>query len=149
MEWDTLEHSYTEKTNDWYASVIIISGSLIAVELLMNNWILIALIMVGTISFLLLAARRPNIMHVTITNKGVRAGNTLYPYSTLDGFAIAEYAHEERLLLESNRHIMPLHVIPIAGDINSDDVREALSHYLPEKDLQESLPHLIFERLGF
>ena len=149
MEWDTLEHSYTEKTNDWYASVILVSGSLIAVELLMNNWILIALIMVGTISFLLLAARRPNIMHVAITKKGVRAGNTLYPYSTLDGFAIAEYAHEERLLLESNRHIMPLHVIPLAEEIDPDDVREVLSQYLPEKDLQESLPHLLFERLGF
>lgn len=149
MEWDTLEHSYTEKTNDWYASVILIAGSLIAVEFLMNNWILITLTFIGTVTFLLLAARRPEMMHVTITRKGIRAGNTLYPYSTLDGFAIAEYEHEERLLLESNRHIIPLHVVPIAHEIDPDDLREALSQYLPEKDLEESLPHLLFERLGF
>ena len=40
MEWDALEHSYTEKTNDWYASAILIAGSLIAVEFLMNNFLL-------------------------------------------------------------------------------------------------------------
>ena len=149
MEWDTLEHSYSEKTNDWYASVILIAGSLIAVEFLMNNFILITLTFIGTATFILLAARRPEVMHVTITKKGVRAGNTLYPFRTLDGFAIAEYEHEGRLLLESSRHVMPLHVIPLAHEIDPDDLREVMSEYLPERDLHESLPHLLFERLGF
>lgn len=149
MQWETLEHQYKEKTNDWYASVILIAGALVAVEFLLNNFLLITLTIVATIALLLLAVRRPELMHVEIGRSGVRAGNLLYPYSSLDGFAVAKYGEEERLLLESNRHFLPLIVIPIPGTINPDDVHTALAQYLPEKELHESLPHLLFERLGF
>ncbi|HEY9585063.1 MAG TPA: hypothetical protein VJJ02_00515 [Candidatus Paceibacterota bacterium] len=149
MEWETLEHRYTEKTNDWYASVILIAGSLVAVEFLFNNFLLITLTVIGTFAFLLLAVRRPLLMHVEVRSSGVRAGNVLYPFVSLDGFAIAEYAGEQRLLLESNRHIMPLIVIPVPDTVRPDELRDVLAQYLPEKELHESFAHLIFERLGF
>ncbi|MDO8520543.1 MAG: hypothetical protein Q7S52_00315 [bacterium] len=149
MQWETLEHQYKEKTNDWYASVIIIAGALIAIEFFLNNFLLITLTVVGTIAFLLLAVRRPELMHVEVGGRGVRAGNILYPYSSLDGFAIAEYPHERRLLLESNRHFLPLIVIPIPDEVATDDIHDTLVQYLPEKELHESFPHLLFERLGF
>lgn len=149
MEWEAPEHTYFEKTNDWYASVIMIVGALLAVEFLLNNFILIALTVIGTIAFLLLAARKPAMMHVEITKTGVRTGNTLFPFSSLDGFAIAEYFHETRLLLESNRRLMPLIVIPIPDEFEVDDIRELLAQVLPEKELHESLPHLLLEQLGF
>lgn len=149
MEWATLEHFYSEKTNDWYASVILIAGSLVAVEFLSNNFLLITLTVVATVTFILLAARRPEMMHVAITKTGIRAGNLLYSYHSLDAYAIAEYHHETRLLLESNRHIMPLIVIPIPDDVDLDELREALNLYLPEKELHESFAHLLLERFGF
>ncbi|MEK7118822.1 MAG: hypothetical protein AAB869_04385 [Patescibacteria group bacterium] len=149
MEWETLEHSYTEKTNDWFASVILIAGALVAVEFLFKNFLLIILTIVGTFAFLLLAVRRPELMHVEVTGSGVRAGNTLYPYVSLDGFAIVEYSTERKLLLESNRHLMPLIVIPVSDGINHDELHDLLAQYLPDKELHESLPHLLFERLGF
>lgn len=149
MEWDTLEHIYEENSNDWFASVILIAGSLIAVAFLMNNFLMITLIVIGTITFILLAARKPDMMHVEIRKTGVRAGNVLYSYSSLDGYAIAEYHHENRLLLESNRHIMPLIVIPIPHDVDLEEVREAMDEYLPERELHESMGHLLLERLGF
>lgn len=149
MEWDTLEHSYTKKTNDWYASVIIIMSAVIAVEFLVGNFVLIILTLVATATFLLLVARQPNMMHVEITKKGIRAGNMLYPFGDLDGFAIAEYEHEKRLLLESNRQIVPLYVVPLPDEVNADNLREVLAAYIPEKDLKEPIPYLLFERLGF
>lgn len=149
MEWDTLEHIYEENSNDWYASVILISGSLIAVEFLMNNFLMITLTIIATITFILLAARVPDMMHVEIRKTGVRAGNILYSYSSLDGYAIAEYHHENRLLLESNRHVMPLIVIPIPHDVDLETVRETMNEYLPELELRESFAHLLLERLGF
>ncbi|OGZ08751.1 MAG: hypothetical protein A3D65_04070 [Candidatus Lloydbacteria bacterium RIFCSPHIGHO2_02_FULL_50_13] len=149
MQWETLEHQHREKTNDWYASVIIIAGALIAIEFLLNDFLLITLTVVGTIAFLLLSVRRPEMMHIEIGSRGVRAGNTLYPYSSLDGFAVAEYPHEHRLLLESNRHFLPLIVIPIPDEVHADDVHDEIAQYLPQKELHESFPHLLFERLGF
>lgn len=149
MDWETLEHRYIEKTNDWFASVILIAGSLVAVEFLFNNFLLIALTVIGTFAFLLLAVRRPALMHVEVRSSGIRAGNTLYPFVSLDGFAIAEYPMEKKLLLESNRNLMPLIVIPIPDEIEQDELRDLIAEYLPEKELHESLPHLLFERLGF
>lgn len=149
MEWEILEHRYTEKTNDWYASVILIAGALVAIEFLLNNFLLITLTVIGTFAFLLLAVRRPELMHVEVRNSGIRAGNILYPYVSLDGFAIGEYKEGRRLLLESNRRLMPLVVIPVSDDVSADELRDLLAQYLPEKELHESLPHLLFERLGF
>ncbi len=149
MEWSILEHEYTEKTNDWYASVILIAGALIAVEFLTNNFLLITLTFIGTATFILLSARKPEMMHVEILKKGIHAGNVMYAYHSLDAFAIVEYHHENRLLLESNRHLMPLIVIPIPHDVDPDDIREVLTEYLDEKELHESFAHLLLERLGF
>ncbi len=150
MEWSTLEHSYTEKTNDWYASVILIAGALIAVEFLMNDFLLIALTFVATATFILLAARRPEMMHVEIGKKGIRAGNVLYPYITLTAFAIREYhTNERRLILETNGRFVRQHVIPIAEDVDLDRLHTVLSEQLEEKDIHESLSHIFLERLGF
>lgn len=149
MEWETLEHIYYEKSNDWYASVILIAGSLIALEFLMNNFLLITLTFIATVTFILLAARKPELIHVSITPSGIRAGNLLYTYTSLNGYAIAQYPLETRLLFESNRHIMPLVVVPVPPEVDLESLRQELNQYLPEKALHESLPHLLLERLGF
>ena len=149
MEWDTLEHSYTEKTNDWYASVIIIAGAGIALGFLMGNFLIITLIFIGTVTFLLMAAKKPEEIRVQILRKGVRVGNILYPYRTLDGFSIIDYTPEHRLLLESSKLFMPLISIAISDEIDVDDLHEEISQFLPEKELHESLPQLLMERVGF
>ncbi|OGZ05490.1 MAG: hypothetical protein A2845_05760 [Candidatus Lloydbacteria bacterium RIFCSPHIGHO2_01_FULL_49_22] len=149
MEWDTLEHSYHEKTNDWYLSVILIASALIIVEFFMNNFLLITLTFIGTIAFVLLAARIPEMIHIEIREMGIREGDLLYPYQSLDAYTVTTYEHETKLLLESNRRLMPLIVIPIPDDIDPDQVRVELDKHLPEKELHESFAHLLLERLGF
>jgi hypothetical protein len=104
MEWEALEHSYSEKTNDWYASAILISGSLIAVEFLLNNFLLITLTVIATVAFLLMAAKKPDMVHVQIRKNGIRVGEILYPYQMLEGFSVIEYTPERRLLLQSVFH---------------------------------------------
>lgn len=149
MEWEALEHSYSEKTNDWYASAILISGSLIAVEFLLNNFLLITLTVIATVAFLLMAAKKPDIVRVQIRKNGVRVGEILYPYQMLEGFSVIEYTPERRLLLQSTRTFMPLIVIHVADDIDVEELHHELAHYLPERELHESVPQLLMERLGF
>ena len=149
MEWETYEHQFTEKNNDWYASVILIAGSLVAVEFLVGNFLLILLTIIATIAVILVAVRRPDLIAVAVQKNGVLVGSTLYTYGSLDGFAIREYFGEYRLLLESNRHFMPLISVPISDEVSIEDLHEMVARYLPERDLHESLPHLLFEHLGF
>lgn len=149
MEWEALEHSYSEKTNDWYASAILISGSLIAVEFLLNNFLLITLTVIATIAFLLMAAKKPDIVRVQIRKNGIRVGEILYPYQMLEGFSVIEYTPERRLLLQSTRTFMPLIVIHVADEVDVEELHDELAHYLPEKELHESVPQLLMERFGF
>jgi len=88
-------------------------------------------------------------VHVELRKNGVLVENTLYPYQSLDGFAIIDYTPERRLLLESTRRLMPLIVIHIADNVDTEDLHEAMAQYVPEKDLHESVPHLLLERFGF
>jgi hypothetical protein len=44
---------------------------------------------------------------------------------------------------------MPLIVIPIPDDIDLELLREEMHKHLPEKELYESIAHLLLERFGF
>lgn len=149
MEWDTLEHAHIERTNDWYASMILIAGALIAVEFIFGNFILVILTFVATAALLLMSAQKPEMIRVEITKSGIRAGTLFYPIRTLDGFSVTEHSEGHKLLLESNHRLMPLIVIPIAESVNPEELREFLSNFAPEKELYESLPHQLMEKLGF
>jgi hypothetical protein len=88
-------------------------------------------------------------MRVEIRKTGIREGNILHPYQSLDGFSVVEFHNGHRLLLESNRRLMPLIVIPIPGTIDHEELHDVLAQYLPVKELHESVPHQLMERLGF
>lgn len=149
MEWDTLEHAEVEHSNDWKASVILIAGALIAVSFLFGNFLLVVLVFIATVALLLMAGRKPEMIHVEIKRNGILAGTLFYPFRTLDGFNVIAHGDEHRLLLESNHRLMPLIVIPVSDTIDPEDLHEFLSKFIPEKELHESLPHLLMEKLGF
>lgn len=149
MQWDVLEHTYTEKSNDWYASVFIIAGALVALMFYLKNYLSVALVIIGTFTFLLLAVRKPEIITVKLTKSGITAGDTTYPYSTLDAFSVYEHENVHKIILESKSFFAPLHVIPIAEGVDLEEVREFLLDYLPEKEMHEPLAHILMERLEF
>lgn len=149
MEWETLEHTYTEKTNDWYAAVIMIAGGLIAAGFYINNIMMVVLVVVGTAAFLLQASRQPKVTTIQIGRSGIRAGGTFYPFNTLDAFCIVEHPRENKILLESTKTFMPLVVIPVHPDVDLGELHDILTEYLPEKEMQEPISHVLFERLGF
>ncbi len=149
MQWETPEHIYFEKTNDWYASVIIIAGALLVVAFMARSYLVMALIFIGALTFILAAARRPDIVTVEIRKSGVRFGNSLYPYNSLEGFAIIDYMHDNRLILDSNRKLMPHIVIHLPDDLDIEELREELAQYLPEKELHESFVQVLMEKIGF
>jgi len=149
MEWDTLEHAYQEKSKDWYAAVTIVGLALIVLAFFLGNILMAFLILIGGATFLLLAARQPQTVHVNITHTGIRIGQTLYPYNTLDAFALEEHPFGNKILLESTKSFMHLVVVPIAQNIQLTELHRVLAEHLPEKEISESLGHIIFERLGF
>jgi hypothetical protein len=149
MQWEALEHTYTEKTNDWYAAVIVVGGALAALMFYFENYLSVVLVVIGTFAFVLLGSRRPKMIKVTLNNSGIIAGKTVYPYASMDAFNVVEHPREHKIILESKSMFAPLHIIPIANDVDLEAVRDYLAEFLPEKELYEPLAQQLMEHLGF
>ncbi|HXK37741.1 MAG TPA: hypothetical protein VJ579_01610 [Candidatus Paceibacterota bacterium] len=148
MQWSTPTAHIQKKSNDWFASLIVITGALIFVSILTSNYI-VALLILSTAVALIIAHSAPHLaQNVELRTGGIIVGNTLTPWDTLESFALQEYFGIPRLLLLSKKHWMPIISIPIAEDVNIEELREVVEEVLPEKDIHEPFLHLLAERFG-
>jgi uncharacterized membrane protein YbaN (DUF454 family) len=149
MEWITPEYTHYEKGRDWYVAVLIVAIGFVVAEAVLGEVILIVVTILATIAFLLLSIRKPQDLHVVLEQGGIRIGDVYHPFSLLQHFAVVESVSEYKIILESTKRFSPYMIVPLAPDIDPEEVRLFLSQKLEEADLREPLSHIIFERLGF
>lgn len=148
ISWDAPEHHHTEKNNDWYWAVGIITLTAAVLAFIFGNVIFGILIIVGVFALLVHAARKPAIIHIEINDRGVTVGEVLYPFLTLESFWIDAHEHPPRVLFKSTKTFMPYITIHIA-EVDREKVREVLLKYIAETEHHEPLTQKILERLGF
>lgn len=148
MQWSTPTAHIQKKSNDWFASLIVITAALIFVSILTSNYILAFLILSITIA-LIIAHSAPHVpQNVELRTGGIIVGNTLTPWDTLESFALQEYFGIPRLLLRSRKHWIPIISIPIGEDVEIEELREIMEEVLPEQDIHEPFLYLLGERFG-
>jgi hypothetical protein len=150
LEWEAHEYLHTEKAPDWYwaLGLIAIAGAVAA--LTFNNVLFAVFILIAAFFLAIFAARKPNTVRFAVTQRGVRIDDLLYPFSSLESFAIDELTpeHTPKLILESRKIFVPRIVIPIEG-VSADDVHDFLLDFLHEEDHVEPLTHHFMGWLGF
>lgn len=148
ISWDAPEHHHTEKDNDWYWAVGIITLTAVVLAFIFGNIIFGILILVGVFSLVVHTIRTPGLVHVEINDRGVIVGDVLYPFLTLESFWIDAEEHPPRLLIKSTKTFMPFITLHIA-DVDREAVREVLLKYIAETEHHEPLSQKILESLGF
>lgn len=148
LEWKTLEHTYTEKSRDWYWSVGIVSLTMVILAIIFGNILFSIFLIVASISLILFASRKPDEIICSINDKGIMVDKTFYPFLTLDSFWIDTAHHSPKLSVKSSKTVMPMIYIPL-GEANPDGIRKILLKYISETEHAEPISHLILERLGF
>lgn len=149
FSWQTPEYVYTEKTQDWYWTVGIISAALVVTSIIFGNILFALIIAIGAFSLALFASRKPRIVSVDITERGITIDKMLYQFAALQSFSLdEEHFAGPRLLLKSKKVVMPLISVPVVGG-NHDELREFLAKHLTEESFQEGFLQTLFERLGF
>lgn len=148
ISWETFEYIHTEKTNDWYWIVGIVTMSIAVVSIILNNLIFAILIIISSFTLSLFASRRPDAVSVTIDNLGVTFGRTHYPYFNLDSFWVETRDNFPRLLLKSQKMFMPFIVIHIEHE-NAGEIRKILGQHLREEEHSEPLLEKLLIYLGF
>ncbi|MCB9815246.1 hypothetical protein H6785_01520 [Candidatus Nomurabacteria bacterium] len=149
ITWEAPEHHHVEKGNDWFFALIIIVIALVVVAILFNNVLFALLIGLAGGALFVSAAKRPSIIPFAVTLRGVRVGDRVYPYSTLDSYRIDEDdPRGPQLLIKSEKKLMPLMVLPIPVD-HVDDIDDILKERLLEENLEEPLLVKVLELFGF
>jgi hypothetical protein len=149
ITWEAPEHHHVEKGNDWFFALAIIIAALVVVAILFGDVLFALLIGLAGGALAASAAKRPSIIPYAVTVRGIKIDDRIYPFATLESYAIDEEDPKgPQLLLKSERKLMPLIVMPIPPD-HIDDIEAIIKEKLPEEDLEESLFVKILELFGF
>ena len=149
ISWEAPEHHHVEKGNDWFFALAIIIIALVVVAVMLGDVLFALLIGIAGGVLAMAAAKRPSIIPYAVSVRGIKVGGVSYPFPTIDSYWIDEDdPRGPRLLLKSNKKVMPLIVMPIPAD-HIDDIETILKEKLEEEHLQEPLFVKILELFGF
>lgn len=148
MEWHSPEHNFDRKSADWYwiLGAITLAAAFLAIffhNIIFGIFILLAGAIVGILSY-----HDTPIVPITLSAAGISIGRNLYMFKSLDSFWIeTDHLHGPHIFLKSRSNLRPLITVPINDEVDLDDVREVLLHFLDEEYLEESLIHKWFDKI--
>ncbi|OHA60097.1 MAG: hypothetical protein A2589_00230 [Candidatus Vogelbacteria bacterium RIFOXYD1_FULL_46_19] len=147
-EWLDYEYIHYEKSSNWFW-IVGLAGLLgIILSIVFKNFLLAIILLIGTLTVMLYGARVPELVHFSITNRGIKAKDDLYPFKALKSFSIKDDDYPFKLVIESDRLFMPHIIIPL-GDAEPEEIRAILAKFLPEEPYEESLIDILADSLGF
>lgn len=148
ISWNAPEHYHTEKNNDWYWAVGIITLTASVLAFIFGNVVFGILIIVGVFALLIKSSRNPNVISYEINDRGIIIDKTLYPFITLESFWIDAHEVPPKIIIKSLKTFMPYIIIYIE-EVNPEDVRSILLKYIAEKEHTEPFLQKVMESLGF
>jgi len=83
-----------------------------------------------------------------VNDRGIMVDDVLYPFLTLHSFWIEHDHPEPKILIKSQKFFMPFITMPI-DEVNPEDVRTILLHYIAETEHLEPLSLKVLEVMGF
>ncbi|MBI1974561.1 MAG: hypothetical protein HYS51_01780 [Candidatus Zambryskibacteria bacterium] len=149
MEWDAHEYEHKERSTDWYWSVGIITIAVATVSVIFGNTIFAILILVSAFSLALFINREPDTLHIVVDESGVVRDRIRYLYSTLKSFWIDTEHPHKKIILRSEKLLMPLIIIPLNDDVDFDSLHDKLSQFLKEEFHALPFVERMLEYFGF
>jgi len=148
LSWHAPEYIHTEKNPDWYWIVAIVTVTIALIAIILNNVIFALLIIVSSFTLTLLAGRKPERVHIEISERRISVGKIHYNYAELDSFWVEKRHVFPKLVLKSKKVFLP-YVNILIEEVEPEKVREVLSDHLPEEEHVEPLFEKILVYLGF
>ncbi len=149
LRWQAPEYTHYEKTADWYWSVGVIMLALLVSSYYLESILFAFLILISGSTMLLYGARRPNMVTFEISGAGIRIGDRLFHYETLQSFWIFyRVGGIKELSIHSGQTLVPLVKIPL-GDQDPAELRELLLEFIPEVAQEESFVEVLARLLKF
>ncbi len=149
INWKAYEYEHKNNSTDWFWGVGVIAIAIAIAAIIYNNVLFAIFILLGAFTLLMYAVRKPKEINFEINKRGVVVDNILYPYATIESFWIRENGHDKKLVLQSEKVLMPHIIIPLTSEVDHEFLHEFLSEFLEEEEHHESLADVVMDYLGF
>ncbi len=150
LHWQAYEYEPREQSGDWFWAVGIVTVAIAVTAILFNNVLFAIIVILAGFSLSLYAARPPQTIDVVVDDIGIRIGKSFYPYRSLESFWIEDQHGFPRILVKSQKLIMPYIMVPLDEEEHDPEkVRTTMLRHLPEVFHSESVFEKVLERLGF
>ena len=149
VTWEAPEHHHIEKGHDWFWALGLLAVAGATAAFIFGNVLFGLVILLGAITMVVFALQDPRVIPFAVLTRGIRIGNELYPYTTLESFYLdEEHYRGPHLFIKSKKLFMPLLILPIPEEY-VDDIDDLVGARLPEEHLEEPIAHRIMEFFGF
>src|SRR3989338_3301138 len=148
LRWNAYEHEHIPRESDWYWALGVVAVSAALTSILFHNVLFAILILIAAGILAMLANVPPDLVRFEISDRGIRAGDTLHRYEEILSFWVEE-EHGDRpmLLVDTTKFMAPNLIIPLEN-IDPHVVRTYLRDHAEEVPMKEPLAHKILESFG-
>ena len=147
IEWEALEYKHRKKSSNWYWLVGFIALVVIVGAIIVKNFLLAILVLIGTSTLMLYAVRRPKKIQMVVSRRGIQIHNNLFPYHTLRSFWLHEQEDERKIIIQSEKLFMPHIHLPLSETVDHEALRVFLLDFLPEEPHRPTVIDLLAEYL--
>jgi hypothetical protein len=148
IRWSAYEHEHVERENDWFWALGIIAVCAALTSILFSNVLFAILILLAAFVIALIARTPPELHEITLSERGIRIGETLHRFDEILAFWVDTESTEPRLLIDTTKVLSPNIVIPLSG-VDGAQVRAFLLEHAEEREMHELFSHRLLEALGF
>jgi len=149
IEWDGHAYEHKERSSDWFWAVGIITVAVVLTSIILGNIIFALLILISAFTLVLFINRPPETIHVVVNERGITKGNMLYPFETLHAFYIDIDHPHKKIILQSQKMLMPLIIIPLDDSVDLEKLEETLLKFIPQEFMVLPFGERVLEYLGF
>jgi len=145
--WRTLEHSYAEKTREWFWAIGIVAGALALAAVILGNILFGVLVVIATVAVFLAALRKPAHIRCELGKNGFVVQGTRYQYTDLFSFWVDDGRDPPVLHIKTNKTMTPYLNIPVRKE-DAQKIRGFLGRRVSEEEFREPFAHLLAEAFG-
>lgn len=146
--WEAPEYVHVSRNMDWIWSVGLISIVLAIITFWFHNPLFGIFLLISGALLIILTLRKPNIIKFEINSDEIKTGNKSYSIKKIKGFVIREDNPDNKLIIETDKNLLPIHTIPLPKAITKE-VETELKKILPILDIHEPQTIQFMEKIGF
>ena len=138
VNWEAREYIERKKNSVWYVGFALAVIALIAIAILLQDWLFIPAIVLAAIALTIYVMRPPRMLHYSLDEKGLTEGNNLHLYSDYKSFGVLnDGGHYSIVLVPKKRFGLRLRVY--FPETEGEQIVDVFGDHLPMEEVKLDL----------